>query len=128
MNENIRKILERLVADDADVVFDGEYCECQCCSAKGFTPASVKHEPDCIVTLAKNELQKEASDATERKQNFSLQLSLIIARAKELPRPIDAQKVNAIKNLYNVMPVQTRSLKAAKDLIVEYWDAYKEKR
>ena len=52
MSEGIRDILEEIVRDNGQLVFDDEYMRCHSCGADALGAASASHDDDCIVKRA----------------------------------------------------------------------------
>jgi hypothetical protein len=63
MNAEVLNILNELVADNGDIVYDDEAMRCRSCGEMAQNPPydsiSIKHTSECIIVLARNLLKQE---------------------------------------------------------------------
>ena len=56
MKPEIRLILETIIADNGEIVYDNEFMTCKSCGAEALGARGLNHKPDCIVERAKREI------------------------------------------------------------------------
>jgi hypothetical protein len=62
MNEEIESILEEIIENGGDIVFNTEYMVCQSCGGNGSPAKSTPHDSTCIIQRARKLLNLPAQE------------------------------------------------------------------